>query len=103
MQKFTELVQFRRCLAAVLAALSFPSCAAFAAAPTYTLETASLTGPGYDTASGGRYGGITSLNASGQIVGYSDRYASAGTQLGYDTWLHSGGTTKVINLTGAAY
>jgi hypothetical protein len=55
--------------------------------------------------SGGIYrtGDARGLNSSGEVIGVSERYGSAGTDLGTDAWIFSGTSTQQIGLTGANY
>jgi hypothetical protein len=66
-----------------------------------------LTGSGYEyTASGGgtyRESFARQLNDAGQAIGVSTPYNSAGTPIGEDSWIYSGGSTTRIGLTGPDY
>ncbi len=50
-----------------------------------------------------RIGTVTALNASGAVIGYSQRYNSLGVGLGQDAWMNNGSTTQQIGLTGGEY
>jgi hypothetical protein len=57
-----------------------------------TLRNSALsTGPG------------AGLNADGDILGTSQRYNSAGTNIGQDSWFYNGTTTQQMGLTGGIY
>lgn len=64
-------------------------------------------GPGYEFQMGTegvyRVSDALSVNDSGQIIGYSERYNSSGTYLGMDGWLMSNGTTVALGLSGTDY
>lgn len=62
-------------------------------------------GYSYSGAGGGTYqfSNATGINASGRVLGLSQRFASNGTSLGYDVWLYSGGQTTQLGLTGTGY
>jgi len=65
-----------------------------------------LTGGVYEhTVTGGKYrsSDVTLLADDGHVIGYSNRFASDGTDLGEDVWYYNGSNSKQINLTGGAY
>jgi len=65
-----------------------------------------LTGANYGyTTSGGtyQYSLAGQISATGQVIGYSDRFSSAGSSLGSDCWIYNGSSTQLIGLTGANY
>jgi autotransporter-associated beta strand protein len=71
-----------------------------------TTQQVGLSGANYSyAASGGTYEASVAqqINQSGQVVGNSNRYNSAGGSLGVDAWFSSAGTTEQIGLTGANY
>jgi len=75
------------------------------ASPTYTVEQLGLTGSGYSYSSGGTYlyGAPLGLNDNGQVIGYAERFDSAGDSLGTDSWIFNGTTNIQIGLMGAEY
>jgi hypothetical protein len=74
-----------------------------------TTRRINLTGSGYEVfVDGGthRQGSAQFFNSVGQAVGQSQRYGLVGTTmyiLGDQPWLHSGGSTRAIGLTGSGY
>lgn len=43
------------------------------------------------------------LNEAGQVAGVSERYSPTGVELGYSSWLYSGGSTMNIGLSDAEF
>ena len=65
-----------------------------------------LVGTNYSyAASGGTYQESYPqwLNTVGQVMGYSNRYSTAGNSLGQDSWFYNGSSTQQIGLLGTNY
>jgi len=65
-----------------------------------------LIGTNYSySTSGGAYeeSGPSAINSSGQVLGFSYRFNSSGTYIGYDAWLYSAGANTRLGLSGASY
>jgi len=69
-------------------------------------QVVGFTGPGYEyTIAAGTYRGgtPTAINRNGQIIGHNARYASDGSDLGWDGWLWNAGILHPLGLTGSDY
>jgi hypothetical protein len=68
-----------------------------------------LTGGVYSYNYSGAGGGVfqagydVNINSSGEVVGLASRYNSTGANLGFDSWIYNGSSTKMIGVTGAGY
>lgn len=68
-----------------------------------TTQAIGLTGAGYTNVSTGyQFSSVSILNAAGQVAGASQRF-SGSTSSGQSAWLHNGGTTQAVGLTGTGY
>jgi hypothetical protein len=75
-----------------------------------TTQLVGLIGSGYQYAADlGGSGGIyrssytQSLNESGQVLGFTERFSPSGDSLGYDGWLSYGAATQLLGLVGTGY
>jgi probable HAF family extracellular repeat protein len=69
-----------------------------------------FTGPGYERADGYRASDTgtdredrSTLNAAGQVAGYSARFDASGHDHGTDAWLYDGASTVQLGFTGLGY
>jgi hypothetical protein len=75
------------------------------ASTTYNIQQIGLTGPQYNNVYQYvyQYSAPVQMDDTGQLTGFSQRYGSGGSSLGYDSWLFSGTTNLQIGLTGSGY
>ncbi len=67
-------------------------------------QSIGLTGGAYAYTGGNDYYDYPQqMNPSGEVIGYSDRFSSTGTNIGIDAWLFNGTMTSQIGLTGPGY
>lgn len=59
----------------------------------------------FSGSSGGTFedSSVSGINNSGQVVGTTDRWSSAGADLGQDAWIFNGSATEQIGFTGGVY
>jgi hypothetical protein len=71
-----------------------------------TTQQIGLFGGGYSYNNGSgvfEYDDSIPMNSAGEVAGYSERFASSGTELGEDAWFFNGTTTQQIGFTGSGY
>lgn len=92
--------------AQILAALALATAStpATAAPPEYTIHTLGLTGQWYERESGtGTYYRASVaryINEADQVLGYTKRYGTNGSDLGHDAWIYDGTDYKQVGLVG---
>ena len=92
-----------RVLAGVFMAGAFGLGAAPASAITvYDITLIGFYDAGHTRSDGWQNNSARFVNDAGQVAGHAERY-NGSTSAGYSAWLHSGGTTQEIGLTGAGY
>jgi hypothetical protein len=60
-----------------------------------------LIGPSYTRSDGYQYSDVKTVNSAGHVIGYSR--CSNSTEMGYASWLHTGGTTTRIGLVDSEH